>query len=92
MKKLTGVVVAGLATWAFVGIRYTDPEAVYQFYGVFLIIMFTGRFLLEYTKVDPAEFTGGWPVTMGQLLSVPFVLLGIWLLWKKVDFKQAKTA
>lgn len=69
--------------------RYSGRPPEGYVFGVFLIIMFTGRFLLEYTKVDPADFTGGWPVTMGQLLSVPFVLLGVWLLMKKVDFKQA---
>jgi len=57
-------------------------------FAVFLIIMFTGRFVLEYTKVELADFAVNWPITMGQLLSIPFVLLGIWLLWKKVDFKQ----
>jgi len=60
-------------------------------FAVFLIIMFTGRFLLEYTKVEQAVFTTDWVFGMGQLLSIPFVALGIWLLWKKVDLKAVKT-
>jgi len=64
----------------------SPPEGL--IFGVFLIIMFTGRFVLEYTKVELADFAVNWPITMGQLLSIPFVLLGIWLLWKKVDYKQ----
>lgn len=55
-------------------------------FGVFLIIMFTGRFLLEYTKVEQADFATDWFIGMGQILSVPFVILGIWLLWKKVKW------
>jgi prolipoprotein diacylglyceryltransferase len=30
----------------------------------------------------------GAALDMGQLLSIPLVLFGIWLLWKKVNWKK----
>lgn len=55
-------------------------------FGFFLIYMFVGRFLLEYTKVHQADFGQNWALDMGQILSIPFILAGIWILWKKVDW------
>ena len=50
--------------------------------GIFLTIMFTVRFLLEYTKTRQADYTTSLPFTTGQMLSVPFIIIGIvWILW-----------
>lgn len=49
-------------------------------FGVFLIVLFTGRFALEFTKVPQAAFASDWSLNMGQLLSIPFVAAGVWLL------------
>jgi prolipoprotein diacylglyceryl transferase len=50
--------------------------------GVFLTYMFTARFLLEYTKTRQADYTTSLPFTTGQMLSVPFIILGIvWIIW-----------
>ena len=52
--------------------------------GWFMVLLFSSRILAEFTKVDPADFAQDWLLSMGQLLSIPFVIFGIWLLWKKV--------
>ncbi len=52
--------------------------------GWFMILLFSSRILVEFTKVDPARFAHDWMLAMGQLLSIPFVLFGIWILWKQV--------
>jgi prolipoprotein diacylglyceryl transferase len=50
--------------------------------GVFLTYMFIVRFLLEYTKTRQADYTTDLPFTTGQMLSIPFILVGIvWILW-----------
>jgi len=56
-------------------------------FGVFLITLFTGRFFLEFTKVPQAEFAADWSINMGQWLSVPFVLIGIYLLVRIKEWK-----
>lgn len=58
-------------------------------FGFAMIYMFAGRFLIEYTKVRQADFGHTWFLDIGQLLSIPFILLGIWILWKKVNFRKA---
>ena len=65
--------------------KSSPPEGL--LFGIFLVYVFTCRFLIEFTKTRQADFTAAWPVSMGQILSIPFVLFGIWLLIKKVHFE-----
>lgn len=46
------------------------------FFGLCILLIFTARILIEYTKENQVGFEDGMPFNMGQLLSVPFVLLG----------------
>ena len=48
------------------------------FFGLCLVLIFTSRILIEYTKENQVGFEDGMPFNMGQLLSVPFVLLGLY--------------
>ncbi len=50
------------------------------FVGIFLVVCFGGRFLIEFVKNDQVAFEADMVLNMGQLLSIPFVLLGIVLL------------
>ncbi len=68
--------------------RYEGRPPEGSIFGTFLITLFTGRILLEYTKVTQAHFAEGWAFSMGQWLSLPLVLAGIWLLWKKVSWER----
>ncbi|MDR1171520.1 MAG: prolipoprotein diacylglyceryl transferase [Bacteroidales bacterium] len=49
-------------------------------FGVFLVSLFTARFLVEFVKVDQVCFEKGMLLNMGQLLSIPFIILGIYML------------
>jgi prolipoprotein diacylglyceryl transferase len=49
-------------------------------FGLFLILVFGFRFLVEYIKNDQVTFEAGMNFNMGQLLSIPFILAGIALL------------
>ena len=48
-----------------------------SFVGIFLSVCFGARFLIEFIKNDQVEFEADMVLNMGQLLSIPFVLLGI---------------
>ncbi len=48
--------------------------------GLFLVLVFAARFLLEFVKTPQAEYEAGFPLTVGQLLSIPFVIAGIALI------------
>jgi phosphatidylglycerol---prolipoprotein diacylglyceryl transferase len=64
--------------------QQNPPEG--SLFGTFLVMLFTGRFFIEFTKVTLADFRADSLLDMGQLLSIPFVLIGIWILWKKVKW------
>jgi phosphatidylglycerol:prolipoprotein diacylglycerol transferase len=45
-----------------------------------MILMFMARFLIEFLKEDQVTFEASMKLNMGQLLSIPFLILGgIWL-------------
>lgn len=47
------------------------------FFGLCLTYIFTARFFIEYTKDIQEAFEAGMPLNMGQLLSIPFIILGV---------------
>jgi phosphatidylglycerol---prolipoprotein diacylglyceryl transferase len=49
--------------------------------GVFFIGIFLTRFLIEFIKENQEAFENGMALNMGQLLSIPFVVIGIWLIY-----------
>ncbi|MCG3166127.1 MAG: Prolipoprotein diacylglyceryl transferase [Bacteroidia bacterium] len=48
-----------------------------------IIALFTFRFFVEFIKERQVGFEENLPIDMGQILSIPFVVLGIWILVKK---------
>lgn len=46
-------------------------------FGVFLVGIFLPRFLIEFIKNDQVGFEADMLLNMGQLLSIPFILLGV---------------
>ena len=59
-------------------------------FGLFLILVFTFRFFIEFLKEDQTGFEAGMILNMGQLLSIPFVLTGIYFISKSFDKKLKK--
>lgn len=47
------------------------------FFGLCLTLIFTFRFFIEYTKDIQVDFESGMIFNMGQLLSIPFIIIGI---------------
>lgn len=47
------------------------------YFGLCLTYIFTARFFIEFTKEIQEEFEASLPLDMGQLLSIPFVIIGI---------------
>ena len=47
------------------------------FFGFGSALFFTARFIIEFVKEDQVGFEEGMTLNMGQLLSIPFILIGI---------------
>ena len=45
--------------------------------------IFTFRFFVEFLKIEQVDFEQGMLLDMGQLLSIPLVLVGLWCMIKK---------
>ncbi len=54
-----------------------------RLWGVALAVSFTARFFLEFYKENQAAFEQDMFINMGQVLSVPFVSLGLFLMLRK---------
>lgn len=64
--------------------KYTPKWKNGTFLGWFVLVLFVFRYLIEFTKTEQVEFSG-WTdmITMGQLLSVPFILFGLFLIGRE---------
>jgi prolipoprotein diacylglyceryl transferase len=56
--------------------------------GVFFILIFASRFFIEFIKEDQEAFEATMQLNMGQWLSVPFVLFGIFLVVRAVKLPE----
>ena len=58
--------------------KYPKKVGTGLYFGLCLALIFTFRFFIEYTKEVQVDFEAGLPIDMGQILSIPFIALGIW--------------
>ena len=59
-------------------------------FGLFLILIFGFRIFVEFFKENQSAFEAALPLNMGQLLSIPFVLLGFYFLLRKLNSKNKR--
>ena len=60
-------------------------------FGLFLVLIFAARFLIEFLKEDQSAFEAGMILNMGQLLSIPLIIWGIYLIFFRKENKIIKT-
>jgi prolipoprotein diacylglyceryl transferase len=65
-------------------------EKIYRgfLFGLFLILLFSARFFIEFIKNTQVDFEACMLLNMGQLLSLPFIIAGIFLLWRSFRKKE----
>jgi len=57
-------------------------------FGLFLVLIFSARFMIEFVKTKQADYSLGIGLSTGQLLSIPFLLFGIYLIIR--SFQKSK--
>ena len=70
-----------LLCWLYYGKDYGRRRPGILF-GVGLIGIFLTRFFIEFIKEEQEAFEQGMALDMGQLLSIPFIILGIYMVWR----------
>jgi prolipoprotein diacylglyceryl transferase len=51
-----------------------------RLFGIFMVLLFVLRFLYEFLKEEQVDFERTMPINMGQILSIPMVLIGIYMI------------
>jgi phosphatidylglycerol:prolipoprotein diacylglycerol transferase len=69
--------------------RYKENLPEGRIFGYFMVILWTLRFLYEFLKENQESFENEMTLNMGQILSIPLVIVGIFILIR--SFNQKKT-
>lgn len=82
LYEAAGYVIVFLVCW-YLYWKTERRKQIGYIFGVFLILLFMVRFLVEFVK----ESQGGFEsllglLSTGQWLSVPFIIAGIYIMWK----------
>lgn len=59
-------------------------------FGVFMTCLFTARFFVEFLKNDQEPWEANMALNMGQLLSIPFIIVGIYFIIRALKSKTKK--
>ena len=54
------------------------------FFGLCLVLIFTFRFFIEYTKDIQVAKEAAMTLNIGQMLSIPFVIVGAYCIWRSL--------
>lgn len=52
-------------------------------FGLFLVLVFSVRFLMEFLKENQEVFENALPINMGQILSIPFIIVGFYFFFRR---------
>jgi prolipoprotein diacylglyceryl transferase len=72
-------------------LKYTKQLREGFLLGLFLFLVFIARFLIEFLKANQEEFEEGMLLNMGQWLSIPFIIIGLILVftrWPKLCLNE----
>jgi prolipoprotein diacylglyceryltransferase len=64
------------------------PEG--RIFGIFVVVLFTLRFFYEFLKENQVEFEDSLSLNMGQYLSIPMILAGLWILLRSSSVGQGR--
>lgn len=59
-----------------------------RLFGVFLVVLWSVRFFAEFVKEGQTERDDVWALNTGQILSIPLILFGFYLLFRKKNRDQ----
>ncbi|MCR5887096.1 prolipoprotein diacylglyceryl transferase [Hymenobacter sp. J193] len=62
--------------------KYKDRTPRGLLFGLFVVLLFSFRFLVEFLKEDQVDFEKGMALNMGQWLSIPMIFVGFWVLFR----------
>ena len=82
LYEATAYLLVFIITWNLYQ-RKMMPLKKGSLFGWFLILVFSARFFIEFAKENQKAFEETLPINMGQILSIPFVLIGLYFVMGK---------
>jgi len=77
-ESLAYLVLFGILMWMYWRTDARKREGLIM--GTGFAVMFIMRFLIEFIKNDQSEFEAGMVINMGQILSIPMILFGLYFI------------
>ncbi|NDK57641.1 prolipoprotein diacylglyceryl transferase [Pontibacter fetidus] len=62
--------------------KYKENLPLGLLFGLFVTLLFSFRFLVEFLKENQVDFEDTMALNMGQLLSIPLILIGLFVLFR----------
>jgi phosphatidylglycerol---prolipoprotein diacylglyceryl transferase len=87
-ESLFCIVLLAITFWLWKQKRHVLADGFIT--GVFIVMLFTFRFLVEFLKTEQVDFERGMLLNMGQILSIPAVLAGLIILWMANQTQKRK--
>ena len=84
-ESFSYLITFGTVLWMYWKTKAKDRQGMIT--GVFFIMVFLARFVIEFVKEDQEAFEAGMALNMGQILSIPFILVGIFLVIRAIRRK-----
>lgn len=84
-----------LVSFLILGYLWTKKREVLKagyLTGLFFVLIFTSRFVVESVKVPQGGLAGDTFLQTGQILSIPFILVGIWLMFRPTLSMRSRTS
>ena len=75
----------------FIYRKYKDKTPHGLLSGIFLLTVFSHRIAMEFFKTTQSQYLIGSPLDMGQILSIPVVLVGIFLIYYSLNHPVTAT-
>jgi prolipoprotein diacylglyceryltransferase len=77
-ESISCVFLFALLFWIWKKYNGTPPEG--RIFGIFMIILWGLRFSYEFLKENQVNFESNLPINMGQILSIPLFVVGVFIL------------
>lgn len=88
-EALSSLLIAILLFWLWTLKKAETPEG--RLFGLFLILLFGLRFFHELFKENQVDFENSMTMNMGQLLSIPLILAGIYVFARSFKKQPSST-
>jgi phosphatidylglycerol:prolipoprotein diacylglycerol transferase len=87
-ESISCIVLFAFLFWYWTRYKENLPEG--RIFGLFMIILWGLRFAYEFLKEPQESFENNLPLFMGQILSIPLILAGIFILIRSYRKKSEK--